>query len=158
MSSNKASPNEQGTPGATTGTTPDTGLVWWGGRRLFQLLETMAAQKIHAYRIEARKIHVTMTRFETDGTETASHGWTGLELRGAILYLRKEIRGLEDWRLGTAPVEAAFTLDPMSGLLPPGMSALRCAYTAKPPSEMSLDLRVLTAEEAQAAPGREAAS
>ena len=122
--------------------------TWSGGRRLLQLLREMVDRDMERCEIRVLKERVDCRLSDGDGLQAPGPDWAVSDVLQAILYIRREILDLEDWKRNAAPNEDAFTLGPMSGLLPPGLSALRCKYSLRP--DLSLGLHVLTEDEAQA--------
>ena len=121
-----------------------------GGRRLLQQVREMAAQDMASCTIRALEDRRDVRLIDGDGLQAPGSDWSVMEVLAAILYLRKEILRRDDWGPEHAPGAQICILDPLSGLLPPGMSALRCAYGLGTPPDLYLELHVLTEAAAQA--------
>ena len=124
--------------------------LWWGGRRLFQLLTGMAARDMAscALRVLPDRGGVAVLT-DRDGLESPGPDWSVMETCGAILFLQEQ--NLTRWKRGPdpGPGKEVFIVETRSGLLPPEMPALRVEIDPPPGPELYLGLHVLTEEEAR---------
>ena len=123
--------------------------LWRGGRRLFRQVREMAAQDMASCTIRALEDRRDVRLIDGDGLQAPGSDWSVMEVLAAILYLRKEILRRDDWGPEHAPGAQICIIDPLSGLLPPGMSALRCAYGLGTPPDLYLELHVMTGDTVQ---------
>jgi len=133
--------------------------IWRGGDRLSRLLIDMAARDMTACRIRVLTDRTYMTLTGRDGVQVPGPDflaedvlgpdWLATDVFGALLYLRTEIFRLANREPEYASPGETRMVDRRSGLLPPGMAGLRCTCDLRPPPDMSLDLQVLTEDEAR---------
>ena len=78
-----------------------------------------------------------------DRTEVMGPDWPVMEAFGALLFLLNQSRAPGQRTLKPGMGELGFSIDRHSGLLPPGMVALRCICGLYPPPDMFAVLNIL---------------
>ena len=122
-----------------------------GGRSLLQLLDGMSEQNLRGCRFEAVGDRPDMVMTRADGLETTGWGWPVMDVVGAVVFLNNLNLAPEDRSLTPPCGNAWFVIDGNWGLLPPGVSAMRCNCAIRSRSEYRAVLHVLDEEQAQAA-------
>ena len=124
--------------------------LWWGGRRLFQLLAGMAARDMASCTLRVLPDRGgTAVLTDRDGLESPGPDWSVMETCGAILFLQEQNLTPGKRVPDPEPGKEVFIVETRSGLLPPEMPALRVEIGPPPGPELYLGLHVLTEEEAR---------
>ena len=120
--------------------------LYWGGRRLLQLIDGMSGHTLRGCRLEVLDDRPDVVTIDANGLEVLDWGWPTM----GVLFLRNLSLAPEDRSLAPGPGEMSFVITANWGLLPPAVPALRCDCAVLLGAEIRASLWVLSEEEAQA--------
>ena len=113
-----------------------------GSRRILALLDSVETDvlAIEISVLKERARVVVLSAFQTWAPDV---DWPVMEAFGAILFLVNQRRAPEARTLSPGMGKLGFVIERNSGLLPPGIAALRCTCGLYPPPDMFAVLQIL---------------
>lgn len=115
-----------------------------GGRRILTLLDEFTTTGMWEYELSVFKDHAMLQAIRWGNkTETLEYVWPVMEAYGAILFLVNQGQSPEKRSFNPGFGKLGFLIDWSSGLLPPGIAALRCNCRLYPPPNLSASIHIL---------------